>query len=593
MSPAMKLIASVAAVVLTGAASQAWAGVTVALTAPANGATVNAPVTLSATASATEGYIVSKVEFLDGSTLVGTDTTSPYSVSWNNAPAGSHTLTAKATATKSGSPNQTATSSPRTITVNAPPVVSLTSPPSGAIFAQPANIAASATASDSDGTIANVKIGYRDYYWCDGGEITLTAPPFNYAFTPVTSQCGADGPNGEHTYTIYAQATDNRGATAPWSELMVTVTEENYFPPNVSLTSPAPNATFTAPANITITANASDSDGTIAKVEFYKGATLITTLTAAPSTYNWTNVAAGSYSLTAVATDNSGATRTSAPVAITVTTNGASVTVTSPSPEAVIASDNVTVSGTFTGPSNTGIAVNGVVAAIDGNTFVAVSVPLQTGANTLTATLTTLNNQTATQTLSVTSTGPAAIEVSASPTQGVAPLAVTFTVNNSTRNKIQSVLADFTGSGSFVNLGAVTTASNTYSAGTFQAGFIVNDSAGVQYTQTITIVVQDVAQIDQMLQTAWWGFTTVLSAQDTNQALQYFNAQAQQTYGPVISALQPNLPQIVASFSAPQLVSISGDVGEYALSRTINGVDQVFFIYFARDPDGVWRLDSM
>ena len=38
MSPAMKLIASAAAIVLTSAASQAWAGVTVALTEPANGA---------------------------------------------------------------------------------------------------------------------------------------------------------------------------------------------------------------------------------------------------------------------------------------------------------------------------------------------------------------------------------------------------------------------------------------------------------------------------------------------------------------------------------------------------------------------------
>ena len=52
---------------------------------------------------------MSKVEFFDGSTLIGTDTTSPYSITWNNAPAGSHTLTAKATATKSGSPNETHT----------------------------------------------------------------------------------------------------------------------------------------------------------------------------------------------------------------------------------------------------------------------------------------------------------------------------------------------------------------------------------------------------------------------------------------------------------------------------------------------------
>jgi RHS repeat-associated protein len=220
------MFAAVAAVL--GSAPSAWGSVAVSLTAPANGATPTAPVTVSATASAGQGYTVSKVEFFDGSTLIGTDTTSPYGISWNNAPAGSHTLTAKATAVKDGN-TQTATSSPVNITVNVAPSVTLTSPAPGAIFAQPAHITASATASDSDGTIASVRIGYMDFYWCDGGEITVTAPPFNYAFTPDTSQCGADGPNGEHTYTIYAQATDNRGATA-WSELMVTVTEANSAP---------------------------------------------------------------------------------------------------------------------------------------------------------------------------------------------------------------------------------------------------------------------------------------------------------------------------------------------------------------------------
>src|SRR5262245_56406234 len=41
--------------------------------------------------------------------------------------------------------------------------------------------------------------------------------------------------------------------------------------PTVSITSPANNATFNVPANITISANAADSDGTIARVEFFNG----------------------------------------------------------------------------------------------------------------------------------------------------------------------------------------------------------------------------------------------------------------------------------------------------------------------------------
>jgi RHS repeat-associated protein len=90
-------------------------------------------------------------------------------------------------------------------------------------------------------------------------------------------------------------------------------------PPTVSLTSPTNGSAFIAPASITLTATATDSDGTIQKVEFFHGGTnLIATVTTAPYTFPWTAVPQGSYVLTAVATDNQTATTTSAPVNVTV-----------------------------------------------------------------------------------------------------------------------------------------------------------------------------------------------------------------------------------------------------------------------------------
>jgi cellulose 1,4-beta-cellobiosidase len=88
--------------------------------------------------------------------------------------------------------------------------------------------------------------------------------------------------------------------------------------PSVSLTSPAPGASFTAPATVSLAASASESGGTIAKVAFYNGSTLLGTATTAPYTYTWTNVPAGSYSLTAQATDANGTTATSQASTITV-----------------------------------------------------------------------------------------------------------------------------------------------------------------------------------------------------------------------------------------------------------------------------------
>ncbi|MEJ7670588.1 MAG: Ig-like domain-containing protein, partial [Casimicrobiaceae bacterium] len=89
--------------------------------------------------------------------------------------------------------------------------------------------------------------------------------------------------------------------------------------PVVSLTAPANNATYAAPASVTINADASDSDGNISRVEFYWGATLLAKKTTTPYSFSWTNVPAGSYSLTAHAYDNSGVSTVSAPRTITVT----------------------------------------------------------------------------------------------------------------------------------------------------------------------------------------------------------------------------------------------------------------------------------
>ena len=91
--------------------------------------------------------------------------------------------------------------------------------------------------------------------------------------------------------------------------------------PTVSITSPVANANFTSPASITINASASTNSGSVSKVEFYNGNTKIGVDATAPYSFTWTNVAAGTYSLTAVVTDNASKTATSA--AVTVKVNAA------------------------------------------------------------------------------------------------------------------------------------------------------------------------------------------------------------------------------------------------------------------------------
>lgn len=93
--------------------------------------------------------------------------------------------------------------------------------------------------------------------------------------------------------------------------------------PVVSFVKPTSTTSlFLAPATVNIIANAADTDGVITLVEFYNGSTKLGQATAAPYSYSWSGVAAGTYTLTAKATDDRGGV-TSTSLTITVTTTAA------------------------------------------------------------------------------------------------------------------------------------------------------------------------------------------------------------------------------------------------------------------------------
>ncbi|HWD91980.1 MAG TPA: glycoside hydrolase family 9 protein [Verrucomicrobiae bacterium] len=87
----------------------------------------------------------------------------------------------------------------------------------------------------------------------------------------------------------------------------------------IALSHPADNTTYAAPVTMTLRATTSGGSGTISKVAFYSGATEIGEATGSPYSFNWSNVGAGTYSVTAAATDGSGATVLSTPVQIVIT----------------------------------------------------------------------------------------------------------------------------------------------------------------------------------------------------------------------------------------------------------------------------------
>ena len=147
-----------------------------------------------------------------------------------------------------------------------------------------------------------------------------------------------------------ARGVNDKGQIVGWG---VTNGQEHAFilspntPPSVTLTNPANNSGFAVSSTILLQATAADTDGAIAKVEFYVGATKIGEATSSPFQCSWNNVSAGNYSLTAKAIDDSGATNVSAVVNVTVAVPP-SIT-SQPQSQSVITSGSATFSVTASG----------------------------------------------------------------------------------------------------------------------------------------------------------------------------------------------------------------------------------------------------
>ena len=154
-----------------------------------------------------------------------TRTSSPWTYTWRNVPAGTYALRTIAVDNAGG----ITYSAPVSVTVgnstDQPPVAVITSPANGATFTAPANIAINATASDNNGSVSRV-----DFF--AGTQLVGTAATAPYSITWSNASAG--------TYALTAVALDNGGASGTSSPINVTVNPAGPPPP------PATTLAFTA-----------------------------------------------------------------------------------------------------------------------------------------------------------------------------------------------------------------------------------------------------------------------------------------------------------------------------------------------------------
>ncbi len=185
---------------------------------------------------------------------------------------------------------------------NEPPTVSVTSPLASDAITHGDAVTISASALDVDGTVAKVEFSV------DGVVVgQATQAPYSVAWIATV---------GSHQ--ISAVSYDDAGAQSTVSSVTINVASSN--PDNIAPTVDVALSTNSVDVGsaVTLTANASDADGSVDKVDFYVGGSLVGTAATAPYTLNYTTVRAGDLAVYAVATDNLGASTNSTSVTLAV-----------------------------------------------------------------------------------------------------------------------------------------------------------------------------------------------------------------------------------------------------------------------------------
>ncbi|HWF83876.1 MAG TPA: Ig-like domain-containing protein, partial [Vicinamibacterales bacterium] len=189
----------------------------ITLTSPSSGSTFTAPANISVVANVTAAAGVQKIDFFNGTALIGSSATG--SISWSSVPAGSYSLTAVVTDTNGA----TARSAAVSVTVGgavgaqlvSPISVTLTSPTSGTTFVAPADVTVGATAS------AGAGVQKIDFF--AGSTLIATATSATASATWSNVQAG--------TYSVKAVVTDTTGATATSAPASVTVSSSGTVSP--------------------------------------------------------------------------------------------------------------------------------------------------------------------------------------------------------------------------------------------------------------------------------------------------------------------------------------------------------------------------
>ena len=273
------------------------------------------------------------------------------------------------------------------------------------------------------------------------------------------------------------------------------------------------------------------------------------------------------------------------------------LTITSPDNGSTISRPDVMVQGTIinAGGNETGVVVNGILAMVYGDQFVANHVPLQEGENTITATATDTQGYTASDsiTVNVENIGDY-IKKTALPESGISPLETRLSIDGSFSFTASSLTYTDPGAVELLESSPDEYLVRITGEGVYYFTVEVTDAENNVHTDTVAILVLDQNQLDQLLKAKWNGMKAALVAGDIQSAVTYFASDRQDAYNLVFNDLSDQINDIISDTGELESLEVSHQQARYIISYPIvvNNVATTAgtYVIFIQDANGLWKI---
>ena len=272
------------------------------------------------------------------------------------------------------------------------------------------------------------------------------------------------------------------------------------------------------------------------------------------------------------------------------------LTVVAPLDGSTINDDRAGVIGTFQGPANVGITVNGSTAHTIGDTFCAGNVSLETGSNQLDIIATESGGTTATQSLTITSTGSSPVDLDVDAETGFASHTVTFSLTDNTGATLTNIEYDVDSDGTpeYTTSDPAATFQHAYATpGCYTATVTATDDAVGTYVGTRVIAVLEATEQVSAVRAVYYQLLDNLRLGNIPAAVSAFTVTSQDAYESLFTEMQPTLSSIADTLGVITRTQVSGEIAEIVVTRDKNGVPFVYSVNLIRSESGIWRIEDM